>query len=490
MREAKAAVDLGIKTIGEPTAMFLGRDVNFMKRVSEETGLQVVPCTGIYTYDHLPQFFMNRDPDQIAELFIADIEQGIQGTDIKAAFIKCAADEPGVNENIEKIHRAAARASVKTGAPIMAHSRPASNTGPRQVEIFEEEGVDLSKVQIAHSGDTDDLDYIEGLIEKGVWVGLDRYGLDLFLPYDRRQATTKALLERGYADRIFLSADSVATTDWFPPNVIEQLIAAGAANDWTIRIVPEKVLPELREAGHDRGAGADDDGRQRSSLAHRPSAEPRRTLPTAGRLLGEQPAFDLRPMVDHRLGEQVDHAPDRAALRVRGAVDEARDASEGDRPGAHRAGLERHVDRGLEQAPAAEPFGGLAQREHLGVRGGVAAELPLVARLAEHLVAARHHSPDRDVPVLGRPLRELQGAAHHRLVDVHGRHGRNFSGRRCLQPKLAARARPSLGTCHPGTMRKLIATTMLVLATAAIWAAGASAADAPATPRTCRVSSS
>jgi phosphotriesterase-related protein len=230
--------------------MFLGRDVAFLKRVADETGLQIVTCTGIYTYDHLPQFFINRDPDQIAEFFIADIEQGIQGTDIKAGFIKCAADEPGVNENIEKVHRAVARASVKTGAPIMAHSRPASNTGPRQVEIFEEEGVDLSNVQIAHCGDTDDLDYIEGLIEKGVWIGLDRYGLDLFLPYDKRQATAKALiLERGYANRIFLSADSVATTDWFPANVIEGLIAAGAAHDWTIRIVPEKVLPELREAG-------------------------------------------------------------------------------------------------------------------------------------------------------------------------------------------------------------------------------------------------
>ena len=250
VREAKAAVDLGIKTIGEPTAMFLGRDVNFLKRVSEESGLQVVPCTGIYTYDHLPQFFLNRDPDQIADFFVADIEQGIQGTDIKAAFIKCAADVPGVNENIEKIHRATARASVKTGAPIMAHSRPASNTGPRQVEIFEEEGVDLNKVQIAHCGDTDDLDYIEGLIEKGVWIGLDRYGLDLFLPYEKRQATAKALIvDRDHADRIFLSADSVASSDWFPPNVIEQLIAAGAAKDWTIRIVPEKVLPELREAG-------------------------------------------------------------------------------------------------------------------------------------------------------------------------------------------------------------------------------------------------
>jgi phosphotriesterase-related protein len=249
VREAEAAMELGIKTIGEPTAMLLGRDVGFLKRVADATGLQIVTCTGIYTYDHLPQFFLNRDPDQIAEFFVSDIEQGIQGTDIKAAFIKCAADEPGVNENIEKVHRAAARASVRTGAPIMAHSRPASNTGPRQIEIFEEEGVELSKVQIAHTGDSDDLGYIEGLLEKGVWIGLDRYGLDLFLPYDKRQATAKALLERGYADRIFLSADSVATTDWFPANVIEQLIAAGAATDWTIRIVPEKVLPELRESG-------------------------------------------------------------------------------------------------------------------------------------------------------------------------------------------------------------------------------------------------
>ncbi len=246
---AQAAVELGVKTIGEPTAMFLGRDVNFMRRVAEETGLQVVPCTGIYTYDHLPQFFLSRTPEQIADMFVADIEEGIQGTDIKAAFIKCAADEPGVNENVEKVHRAAAKAHARTGVPIMAHSRPLSDTAPRQIEIFEEEGVDLSRVQIAHCGDSPDADYVESLIEKGVWVGLDRYGLEMYLPYDQRQAVTLALLERGYADRVFLSADSCATIDWFPFEIIEQLIAGGAAKDWDIRIVPQRVIPDLKEAG-------------------------------------------------------------------------------------------------------------------------------------------------------------------------------------------------------------------------------------------------
>jgi phosphotriesterase-related protein len=246
---AEAAVGLGVKTICDPTAMFLGRDVGFMRRVSEQTGLQVVPCTGIYTYDHLPSFLASRTPDQIADLFVADIERGTQGTEIKAAFIKCAADEPGITENVDKVHRAAARASLRTGAPIMAHSRPASDTGPKQVEIFASEGVDLERVQIAHTGDTDDLDYIERLLDRGVFIGMDRYGLEMYLPAAQRDPTVLALLARGYAERMFLSADSCATIDWFPGEVIEQLRAAGAAKDWDIRNVPEHVLPRLREAG-------------------------------------------------------------------------------------------------------------------------------------------------------------------------------------------------------------------------------------------------
>lgn len=248
-RLARRLAELGVKTICDPSAMFLGREIEFMRRVSAESGLQVVPCTGIYTYDHLPQFFLSRDPDQIAELFVHDIEQGIQGTEIKAAFIKCAADEPGITENVDKVHRAAARASNRTGVPIMAHSRPASGTGPRQIEIFAEEGVEMARVQIAHTGDTADLDYIERVLEAGVFIGMDRYGLELYLPFEQRQETVLALLERGYADRMMLSADHCATLDWFPLAVAEQMMAAGLAKEWSMTLVPERVLPELREAG-------------------------------------------------------------------------------------------------------------------------------------------------------------------------------------------------------------------------------------------------
>jgi phosphotriesterase-related protein len=245
----RAAQGHGVKTIVDPTAMFGGRDVRFMKRVADETGVTVVPCTGIYTYDFLPHYFENRDVDTIAAHFVDDIEQGIQGTEIKAAFIKCAADEPGVTEHVEKVHRAAARASVRTGAPIMAHSRPASNTGPRQVEIFLEEGVAPERIQIAHCGDSPDVEYIQGLLDRGVYVGLDRYGLEMFQPMARRNEVAAELLRRGQTERLMISQDYCATIDWFPEEAAQQLMDSGAIRNWSFTLVFEEVIPWLREQG-------------------------------------------------------------------------------------------------------------------------------------------------------------------------------------------------------------------------------------------------
>jgi phosphotriesterase-related protein len=249
LEAVNAARERGVRTIVDPTAMFGGRDVVFMKQVAEQTGVQIVACTGIYSYGYLPPYFENRDVDAMADHFVADIREGIQGTDIKAAFLKCAADAAGVTENVEKIHRACARASVQTGAPIMAHSMPAVGTGPRQVEIFKEEGVDMARVQIAHCGDTDDLGYIEGLLAEGVYVGLDRYGLETFLPIDGRNATAAELLRRGHAERLVISQDYCATIDWYPPEVRPVAEAQGVIRNWSMTLVFDEVVPALREQG-------------------------------------------------------------------------------------------------------------------------------------------------------------------------------------------------------------------------------------------------
>ncbi len=244
-----AAKGHGVRTIVDPTAMFGGRDVRFMKRVADATGVTIVPCTGIYTYDFLPHYFENRDADLIAAHFVDDIERGIQGTEIKAAFLKCAADAAGVTANVEKVHRACARACLQTGAPIMAHSMPAANTGPRQVEIFLEEGVAPEKIQIAHCGDSSDVEYIQGLLDRGVYVGLDRYGLEMYLPIDQRNAVAAELLRRGHAERVVISQDYCATIDWFPAEAIPQIEASGGIRNWSMVLVFEEVVPWLREQG-------------------------------------------------------------------------------------------------------------------------------------------------------------------------------------------------------------------------------------------------
>jgi phosphotriesterase-related protein len=246
--DANAVKGHGVQTVVEPSAMFLTRDAAFSKRVADESGLNVVMTTGVYTYDHLPQVLLNRDEDAVAAIFVYEIEHGIQNTGIKPAFIKCAADAPGVTPNVEKVHRAAARASKQTGKPIMAHSHPASGTGLEQMRIFREEGVDPALVQIAHTGDTDDLDYIEQLLETGCWIGMDRYGLDIFLPTEKRNATVLALLERGYADRMFLSQDFCSTIDWFPLEV-QQFLKESEVPDWSMTFLFDQVIPTLKDAG-------------------------------------------------------------------------------------------------------------------------------------------------------------------------------------------------------------------------------------------------
>jgi phosphotriesterase-related protein len=242
--QARAVMEQGVKTVVDPSCMYLGRDIDFMRRVAEETGLQVIAATGIYTYSELPQVFKNRDEDFMAEAFVHDIEQGIQGTEIKAAFLKCAVDEPGVTDDVGKIVRACARASKRTGRPIMAHSHPATRRGLELMDIFDQEGVDPKLVQIAHTGDTDDLDYIEELLARGPYIGMDRYGLDLILETDKRNRTVLSLLERGYAERMSLATDACWEFDWYPWDEL-----AEAAPNWKPTFIYEQVVPALREGG-------------------------------------------------------------------------------------------------------------------------------------------------------------------------------------------------------------------------------------------------
>ncbi|HEY1595194.1 MAG TPA: hypothetical protein VGF74_07350 [Thermoleophilaceae bacterium] len=238
------AMKRGVKTICDPTVMEAGRDIRFQSRIAEETGLQLVASTGIYTYHYLAPHFQNRDEDYMADQFVRDIEVGVQNTEIKAGFLKCCTDHQGVTPDVEKVLRGTARASNRTGRPIMTHSHPQSGQGIEQMKIFEEEGVDPARVLIGHTGDTDSVDYIEELLSHGPFIGMDRYGLDIILPTEQRNSTVVELVKRGYADRMMLSQDACCTLDWFPEEMVTQM-----APNWHMSYVLDDIVPALKQQG-------------------------------------------------------------------------------------------------------------------------------------------------------------------------------------------------------------------------------------------------
>jgi phosphotriesterase-related protein len=135
----------------------------------------------------------------MADAFVHDIEEGIQGTQVRAAVIKCATDAPGVTPGVEKVLRASARAHLRTGVPITTHTQASTKRGLEQQDIFAAEGVDLSRVIIGHSGDSEDLDYLTTLVDRGSYIGMDRFGLEGILSTEKRVAVIARLCEMGYA---------------------------------------------------------------------------------------------------------------------------------------------------------------------------------------------------------------------------------------------------------------------------------------------------
>jgi phosphotriesterase-related protein len=203
LSEAKAG---GVDTIIDATAPDLSRDVDFLADVSQASGVQVVVATGLWR--DIPRFFWDRDPDFVADVFIHEIEEGIGPNGLKAGVIKVASDQEGVTPQAELVLRAAARACKATGMPITTHQWAPARVGGRQAEVLLEEGVEMSRVCIGHSADTTDVDYLEGLLKQGVYLSMDRYPARPGMPdWRERNATAKALIDRGWADRLMLGHD-------------------------------------------------------------------------------------------------------------------------------------------------------------------------------------------------------------------------------------------------------------------------------------------
>ena len=196
--------------------------------------MNIVCTTGFYT-EHmgagLPTYWRARDPEEIAEHYIAEIREGIAGTDgIHPGAIK-AATGVEVSDAERRVLTGAAMAQRETGVAIITHTENSLH-GDTQQDIFEENGADLSRVLIGHQDQIGDATALCKLAERGTYVGIDRIGFSALASDEVRADHAATLVKEGFLSQLCLSQDHVCALTgpklpfWIPPE-FRQAVAEG-----------------------------------------------------------------------------------------------------------------------------------------------------------------------------------------------------------------------------------------------------------------------
>ncbi len=252
----KVAKRHGVDTLVDRSIAGIGRNVPLMKRVALESPVNIIVSTGFYTWRDIPLMFYFRElfRDKLEDkrgmeyYFQRDLEEGIGNTGVRAAILKCATDQYGVTEGVEMVIRAVARVHRRTGAPISTQTDGAP-AGLAQQRIFDEEGVDLSRVYIGHVDKTPGtcVEEIQKLIDRGSTVSFDMLSAaDLYGIRESRINRIVELCSRGCADRMLLSHDLPSFSDLLP-EVDAQRFMYTKYSPWTEMTL--SLLPILRERG-------------------------------------------------------------------------------------------------------------------------------------------------------------------------------------------------------------------------------------------------
>jgi len=240
----------GLTTMVDATPFDLGRDVELLAEVAERSGVTILAATGHWL---LPSVFMsNRSVTELADLFLADLTTGADGTAIRCGVMKVASEEV-VTDFDRRVLEAVAIAHRETGAPIITHAAARNRIGEAQADVFEQLGVPPDRVVIGHADDTYELDYLIGLGDRGYIIGMDRIPCGNLPEYGGRTVANRIdmiveLVERGYGDRIVVGHDDPV---WAGLLTAEDQQRHIDANPDGISFIHRRVIPVLRDRGLD-----------------------------------------------------------------------------------------------------------------------------------------------------------------------------------------------------------------------------------------------
>lgn len=246
----------GVSTIVDLTVVGLGRDVTKVAELAAQVPVNIVVATGLYSMRDLPSYFKNRGPesilggdDPLTGLFRTDVVDGIAGTGVRAGIIKVATDSFGITPDVARVLDAAATVANETGVPISTHTSAEHRTGLDQIVYFRARGVAPEQLIIGHSGDSTDLAYLREMLDQGVTLGMDRFGVDSFIPGisqsdEQRAQLVARLVKEGYAAQMVLSHDAAIFSINSHPSA-----RARIAPNWTHHRISDWVLPQLQQLG-------------------------------------------------------------------------------------------------------------------------------------------------------------------------------------------------------------------------------------------------
>lgn len=240
--------ELGGGTFVDVTGICNGRDVDYYKSLSSKTGVHIVACTGFVGGDTALAHFARASVEYLTEVFVHEITVGIGTTGSLAGVIKVGVSRGGrMTELDRRIYRAAARAALATGVPILTHLAIDAETA---IAIFREEGLPLDRVLFGHADDGVNAHKTRDtwIAAQGGRVGFDTFGYETELPdppfwaRPRQERLDHFLrfIGEGHLDKVLASADANCSPLGWP-----------GVKGHTVNYIFEQLIPDLRRAGLD-----------------------------------------------------------------------------------------------------------------------------------------------------------------------------------------------------------------------------------------------
>lgn len=244
---AKAAA-LGVRTVVDGTPVNSGRDAELIREVSLRTGLNFIVSTGFYFHEET--WIRWGEEAALHDFLSRECEEGISATGIRPGFLKAATADHGLTPALARAFRAIARVAVEQGLPVFVHHHPMGGHGHEIIDLFEDCGASPAQLVMGHSGDTNDLRYLESLLARGCYLGLDRFG-HAQAPtstnsLSHRVATLISLWRAGHGRQLLLSHDSVSCGGLTP---FRANIPADTRSAADFTVLHTSVRPAWLEAG-------------------------------------------------------------------------------------------------------------------------------------------------------------------------------------------------------------------------------------------------